>query len=1031
MKQLLLLISFGLVFAQSYSLSPPHLPDTLYVNHAIAGGDGTSWETAFSSLQDALDNFNFEDQIWVAKGTYYPSSGAPNLVTSNNVIEIKSESDNKFIDRGKRFYINQQGTAIYGGFAGGETTISGRSNYGIGETNETILSGDIGTLNDNSDNCYHVVFFNLNNSGSPSGNFSTTSLKSTKTTSDYSYPTVFDGFTVSGGNANIASSGDGNGGGILTNGSAPLLINNCTFTENSAWKGGGMCNDHSSPTITNCKFIRNTAEIYAGGVMNTYSSPTITNCTFIGNTSFRGGGMYNYSSPSKITNCTFSGNNASHAGGGMYNSNNSPIIINSIFWDNSSPSGAQIYTDPTFSTPVFSFNNIQSSGGSSSWDVGLGTNGGNNIATDPKFVGAGAHPYLIDGISPCVDAGNSSANSELYDIRGAGFGRKLKRLDGSPGTIDMGAYEYNMLMLDPYSPNHAPVATNDSVVAFENIPIVVDVLDNDWDVDQDVLKVFISKQPTSGGTVYVLSNKITYRSPKQFSGNDVFEYQVCDNGSPIKCSTAKVFVKVEEINDLVVIDHEIVVMDEDASFSGDLTDAGDSDPEGTELLATITPLVAPANGILAVSADGLFTYTPNANYFGTDLAVIKICDQGLPVKTCLPDSIFITVNSVNDKPVATSKSVTVEEDAVTINIDISGNISDVENNGLATTIISGSATFSSLFELAYTPAANFNGSDLITYSVCDDLGACDTGVVNITVTPVNDPPVVTNTIGDVQIDLFATETISLVDVFTDIDAGDVLTYEVTLAGGSPLPTWMVYNQATMDLVCSPANASEIGIYNLVVTATDGSSAQAVTDFMVTVLNANTISGYIYLGDETGTKSGLITQEGEAGDPAVGVLLVLSYNGEFVDSTRTDNDGFYIFYNLAPLKYDIEVFYENISGAFEIEVTADEEAPVTEGFNFTIWPASAIITDVELPGNSFKLTMYPNPSTGKITLEIGATDFNGATVSVCNIAGQKMHNQIYSENRIHLNLENQVSGMYYVKVTTGSSEVVKKLVLSKK
>ncbi len=579
--------------------------------------------------------------------------------------------------------------------------------------------------------------------------------------------------------------------------------------------------------------------------------------------------------------------------------------------------------------------------------------------------------------------------------------------------------------------NDAPVANNDNLVAFENISSVVDVLANDSDIDMDNLRVFVTKPPSSGGSAYVSSNKITYRSPKGFSGEDVFEYQVCDNGlAPIKCAIAKVFVKVEGINEIVIVDHEMVVMDEDGTFSGDLTDAGDYDPDGSELLATTTPLLAPMNGTLTVSSDGLYSYTPNLNFNGTDLAVVTICDQGNAVNTCKPDSIYIAVNSVNDSPIATPKSITVAEDSGNTSIDISGNVSDIDSEEITTIILSGTTTFSSALEMSYTPAANFNGTDMIVYSVCDQLGACDTGTINITVTPVNDPPILEITIDNVEIDLFSSETIPLVGAFTDVDAGDVLTVEVTMVGGSPLPAWVVYNPTSTTLVCSPSDASHIGIYNLKATATDGAGAQESTTFSVTVQQANTLSGYIYLGDKGGAKSGLITKGGQAGDPAVDVLLVLSHNGVFVDSTRTNNEGYYIFYNLAPLMYDMEVYFENLEAEFEIQITSASDAPVAEGYNFTVWPESAIITDVNIPGQSLEINMYPNPSKGNVILEMGNTGNSGTTVSVYNIAGQKIFGDQFSENRILLNLKNQVSGMYYVKVTTDSSEVIKKLVLSK-
>ena len=116
-----------------------------YVNDDNApGGDGTSWATAFNDLQTAImaANTDFSTQhIYVAMGTYKPTAS---------------------MDRGVSFFISRP-MKIYGGFPNtGNPTLAERDPINF----PTILSGDIGIPNDNSDNSYHVVhlqgFFNKN-----------------------------------------------------------------------------------------------------------------------------------------------------------------------------------------------------------------------------------------------------------------------------------------------------------------------------------------------------------------------------------------------------------------------------------------------------------------------------------------------------------------------------------------------------------------------------------------------------------------------------------------------------------------------------------------------------------------------------------------------------------------------------------------------------------------------------------------------------------------------------------------------------
>lgn len=106
---------------------------TYFVNVSILGGlnSGSSWENAFSNLQSLVSSANDGDFIWVAKGIYYPTA------TSDRTIS----------------FILKQGVKVYGGFVGVETSIDQRN----WDNNKTILSGDIGILNFNADNTFHII----------------------------------------------------------------------------------------------------------------------------------------------------------------------------------------------------------------------------------------------------------------------------------------------------------------------------------------------------------------------------------------------------------------------------------------------------------------------------------------------------------------------------------------------------------------------------------------------------------------------------------------------------------------------------------------------------------------------------------------------------------------------------------------------------------------------------------------------------------------------------------------------------------
>jgi flagellar hook assembly protein FlgD len=443
---------------------------------ASSGGDGKSWDSAFNDLQDALDepNLAFGDEIWVAEGTYEPTTDT-NQAASFQLIS---------------------GVSLYGGFDGTETAHAHR-NWII---NQSILSGDIGTLNDYSDNSYHVVKGAddavLNGLVITCGNANGIGTNQTYGGGMYNYDCspIITNCTFSGNKADgYDGYEDGYGGAIYNEKSSPV-ITSCTFSYNSAGSeygetsiagyGGGIYDVNSNPTITNCVFSENHASVDGGGMCNYGSSPVVTSCTFYGNyTSGDGGGIYDVNSNPTITNCVFSENHASIDGGGMCNYDSSPVVTNCtfygnytsgdgggiynngasstalltncIFWDNSATgTGDEVY-NVSSADPNFCYSDVAGCGGSGSWDPNFGTDGGGNIDSDPNFVDSNdpEGPDNIfgtydDGLvlqmdSPCVDSADGDA-APSADITGR------VRVDvnsvtntgiGDPNYTDRGAYE--------------------------------------------------------------------------------------------------------------------------------------------------------------------------------------------------------------------------------------------------------------------------------------------------------------------------------------------------------------------------------------------------------------------------------------------------------------------------------------------------------------------------------------------------------------------------------------------------------------
>src|SRR5439155_225403 len=150
---------------------------------------------------------------------------------------------------------------------------------------------------------------------------------------------------------------------------------------------------------------------------------------------------------------------------------------------------------------------------------------------------------------------------------------------------------------------------------------------------------------------------------------------------------------------------------------------------------------------LTLNSDGSFSYTPAANYHGTDSFTYKAndgqADSGIA-------TVNITIGPVNTAPVAVNDSYTTAED-ITLNVAAAGvlaNDSDVDGDSLSgseeSRVGKGRLTLKSEDSYSYAPAANFYCTDSFTYKAND--GQADSGIatVNIAITAVNDAPVAVN-----------------------------------------------------------------------------------------------------------------------------------------------------------------------------------------------------------------------------------------------------------------------------------------------
>ena len=222
-------------------------------------------------------------------------------------------------------------------------------------------------------------------------------------------------------------------------------------------------------------------------------------------------------------------------------------------------------------------------------------------------------------------------------------------------------------------------------------------------------------------------------------------------------TTTEIFpVQVLSVNDLPTISNVTdKSITEDSVSPAYAFTVSDIETTATDLTMTFTT----ANGTLVPADQVVITHTgggnrtvqitPTHNLVGTSQITLTVHDADGGTAS---DSFILTVTSVNDPPVAKADSTTVNEDS-SVSIDVLGNDTDVDldNEGDDLTITSSSGVDNGTVTIAegsksltFTPNANWNGTEVFTYSIRDTAGSTSSASVTVIVNPVNDAPVATD-----------------------------------------------------------------------------------------------------------------------------------------------------------------------------------------------------------------------------------------------------------------------------------------------
>ncbi len=780
--------------------------------------------------------------------------------------------------------------------------------------------------------------------------------------------TVVEGFTIQNGVYNTSY-----GGGIYIGNSSPIIRNNWIRDNYTATGGGGIYATNFAGVIESNRIYRNRGHVGCG--IRIATSPTgtsvVQNNLIYDNivragvpSSPSGQGIRIDTATVLLVNNVIYGNTTNESpaltiqGGGLYLASTGTTVGNCVIRANGTVSSST----PNIANPA-----------NATWycnDVEYATpetlTGAGNFNADPLFVNPASADFHISAGSPCIDAGDST-NAPATDFEGNARGDDPATPNTGLGTVtyyDVGAFERVT--------NMPPVALDDTAVTDEDSAVSVPVTANDTDGDGNALTVQSVTTP-GYGTAAIGGDgvSVVYTPNPDYDGTDSFSYTVSDGKDGT--DTATVTVTVNPVNDPPVADAQSVTTDEDTPLAITL---GATDPDEESLSFTVE--TQPSHGTLSGTAPNL-TYTPEANYSGTDGFTFTASDATTTSPTA---TVSITVNAVNDAPVANAQTISTNEDEAIV---LTLAATDVENSPLTYAIaaqpehgtLSGTPP-----NVTYTPAADYSGSDSFSFTANDGEATSAPAAVSITIVAVNDPPVAQN-----QGVTTAEDTaLPILLVATDIDS-TLLSYTVTAT-----PLHGTLTGSAPNLAYAPATNYH-GADSFTFLANDGTADGDVGTVAITITAVNDAPVAHDVGVSTAEDVAVVitlTASDVEGDalsytvatpPAHGTLSIDGANATYTPEADYNGTDSFTF-----TASDGEAT-SNVA-MVTISITAVNDAPVAQDGSTTTAEDTAVgitltATDIDNDVGSLSYAIVTPPAHG--TLDIAgsgvtytpAADYNGS------------------------------------------------------
>ncbi|MFW1626330.1 tandem-95 repeat protein [Vibrio parahaemolyticus] len=306
-----------------------------------------------------------------------------------------------------------------------------------------------------------------------------------------------------------------------------------------------------------------------------------------------------------------------------------------------------------------------------------------------------------------------------------------------------GVSESTTVSVDVTPVNDAPVAKDDIATTQEDTAVTIDVLPNDTDVDGDKLSIQSASVPEAQGKVEIVEGKLVFTPAENFNGDAEITYTVTDGQLT---DEAKVTVTVNPVNDAPIIKVDAVESITEDAVNTDTVVATltvrDTDTPEDQLTVS---LENNSNGYFVLVGDEVKLTQAGVDAVNNDelnlkdLTISASVSDG--VNPTASDSDSLIVNRVNDAPTVENAIADQElsEDFATYTIDLNDAFKDSDsalnfsvfgNSNVLVSIENGIATIS--------PTADWNGSEILTFTATDPSGESVSQTVDFTVAPVVD-----------------------------------------------------------------------------------------------------------------------------------------------------------------------------------------------------------------------------------------------------------------------------------------------------